>query len=323
MSCLFPIKFHRLPDGTTSLKESPEAISEFFVPCGQCGECRLSRARMWATRCVHEASRWETSSFITLTYKTIPKDKSLHPLHTRNFIRRLRDEIKVPFKYFLCGEYGDKGDRPHYHAIIFGYDFGLSKHLSPDTKKLATNLEVLHETEAFGCPELNAIWGHGFTSVGSLTFDSAAYVAQYSMKKVNGEKAASHYNGRHPEFMRSSRDPIGKQYALEYAHEIISNNSVISNDNEQPIPPYYLKQYEKHNFDLDKLKQLREEFSQTHTVEKSYIRAQKLDSKFKLKISKADAFRIRYAKDRYFNDLTNLEHSYDSVFSKRHQKKDL
>lgn len=303
MSCLFPLKFHRLSDGTTQIKETPEAISEFFVPCGQCGECRLSRARMWATRCVHESKQWQTSSFITLTYEKLPQNGSLHPLHSRNFIRRLRDEIRKPFKYFMCGEYGDRGDRPHYHAIIFGYDFGLSRYLSPDVKKSASNLELLHETEAFGCPELNKIWGHGFTSVGSLTFDSAAYVAQYSMKKVNGDKASSHYRGRTPEFMRCSRDPIGKQYALEYAQEIIQNNSVISNEATQPIPPYYLKQYEKNNFDLDALKQTREEFSQTHTIEKSYIRAQQLDSKFKLKKSKADALRIRYAKDRYFNDL--------------------
>ena len=261
----------------------------------------MSRARTWATRCVHESTQWKQSCFITLTYKTPPLNNSLDPDDTRNFIRRFRDRFKKPFKYFLVGEYGDNFDRPHYHALIFGTDFGYSNHNSPDKEKKTSNLQLLHDTDALSCPELNNIWGLGFTSVGELTFDSAAYCAQYAMKKINGPKAKAHYGNRHPEFMRTSQNAIGKQYALRYASEIINNNSVISNSEKQPIPPYYLKQYEKHNYSLDELKTLREEFSQSHTIEKSYIRASLLDSKFKLKISKADAFRIKYAKHPYFN----------------------
>jgi len=123
------------------------------------------------------------------------------------------------------------------------------------------------------------------------------------MKKVNGPKAKDHYGDKLPEFMRQSQEGIGKQYALRYAHEIISNNSVVSNETIQPVPNYYLKLYEKQNYDLSDLKIQREEFSQTHSIEKSYIRACQLDSKFKLKISKADAFRIRYATNDYFNSL--------------------
>lgn len=210
--------------------------------------------------------------------------------------------FKKPFKYFLVGEYGDNFDRPHYHALIFGTDFGYSNHNSLQKEKRTSDLQLLHDTDALSSPELNNIWGHGFTSVGELTFDSAAYCAQYAMKKINGPKASAHYGSRYPEFMRTSQNAIGKQYALKYADEILNNNSVISNGQQQPIPNYYLKQYEKHNFDLTPLKTLREEFSQSHSIEKSYVRALQLDSKFKLKISKSDAFRIRYAKDTYFNN---------------------
>lgn len=282
-----------------SLKNPP--IGHFYTPCGQCGECRLSRARTWATRCVHEASFWKESCFITLTYKDTPPNNSLCPEDARNFIRRFRDDFKKPFKYFLVGEYGDNFDRPHYHALIFGTDFGYSNHFRHSDDKKISDLELLHDTTALASPQLNKIWGHGFTSVGELTFDSAAYCAQYAMKKINGPKASSHYGSKHPEFMRTSQDAIGKQYALKYANEIIQNNSVISNDHPQPIPAYYLKQYEKHNYNLDELKIIREEFSQNHTIEKSYIRAQMLDSKFKLKISKSDAFRLKYAKDLYYS----------------------
>lgn len=256
---------------------------------------------MWATRCVHEATQWKASSFITLTYKTPPPGNTLCPDDTRNFIRRFRSVYRKPFKYFLVGEYGENFDRPHYHALIFGYDFGLTNYNCQNDKRQTSNLTQLHNTNALDCPELTQLWGLGYTSVGELTFDSAAYCAQYAMKKINGPNAHSHYQGRHPEFMRTSQNAIGKQYAHAFAKEIILNNNVLSNGVEQPIPNYYLKQYEKQNHDLTQLKIKREEFSQTHTIEKSYIRAVHLDSKFKLKISKADAFRIKYAKSQFFD----------------------
>ncbi|UOF78625.1 replication associated protein [Microviridae sp.] len=299
MSCLFPIPMHR--DSSGNVCSSKYSHTQFYVPCGQCGECRLSRARSWATRCVHEASQWKLNSFITLTYRTPPAGNSLDPQDTRNFIRKLRYHLDTPFKYFLVGEYGDNFDRPHYHALIFGYDFGLTNHRNPTEKQKTSDLNFLHNTSALDCPELNNLWGLGYTSVGELTFDSAAYCAQYAMKKINGPMAEKHYQGRHPEFMRTSQNAIGKQYASNFSKEIILNNSVISNGTEQPIPNYYLKLYEKQNLDLTNLKQQREEFSQTHSIEKSYIRACMLDSKFKLKASKSDAFRIKYAKEAFFS----------------------
>lgn len=266
----------------------------------------MSKARTWATRCTHEATLWQLNSFITLTYAKTPKDNSLDPEDTRNFIRRLRDHLKHPFKYFLVGEYGEKLDRPHYHALIFGHDFGLHKHtdktdpLSGKTdRKEKPQLQPLYETEALGCPELDTIWGLGHTSVGNLTFDSAAYTAQYAMKKVNGPKLKEHYGKKLPEFMRCSQEGIGKKYAIKFHQEIIDNNNVISNGVTQPIPSYYLRQYEKNNYNLDDLKIKREEFSETHSLEKSYIRASKLDSKFKLKASKTDKLLIHYLKHNY------------------------
>lgn len=308
MSCLFPIPMNR--DSSGNPCPAKHAHTQFYVPCGQCGECRMSRARQWATRCVHEAKNWKMNSFITLTYRKPPPNNSLAPHDTKLFIERLRYQIGKNFKYFLCGEYGDQNDRPHYHAIIFGYDFGWSRRdlfqspllLSKQLKQTEISvLAPLNGTEALASTELDEIWGLGHTSVGALTFDSAAYVAQYSMKKINGPSAVKHYGSRHPEFMRTSQNAIGKQFAREYAKEIITHNSVISNGTPQPIPNYYLKQFEKQGLDLTELKQKREEFSQDHSIQKSYVRAQKLDSKFKFKISKADAFRVRYATDRYFD----------------------
>jgi len=305
LSCLFPLKRYRDASGILITKEKLATGQPLWLPCGQCGECRLSRARQWATRCTHEATQWKNSSFITLTYKENPK--TLCPEDTRNFIRRLREKKGNNFKYFLVGEYGENFDRPHYHALIFGYDFGYTKYKKiKDPKKEESSKEhELHNTDAITSSELDDIWALGYTSVGELTFDSAAYCAQYATKKINGSMAENHYQGRHPEFMRQSKNAIGKQYALHYAQEIIQHNSVMANGEKQPVPQYYLKQYEKQNYNLDKLKQKREEFSQDHSIQKSYVRAQNLNSKFNKKISSTDKLRVEYAKKLYLDNPDN------------------
>lgn len=286
--------------------------TSFFVPCGQCLDCRLSRARSWAIRCTHEATRWKNSSFITLTYRENPG--TLCPIDSRNFIRNLRTSIGSNFKYFLVGEYGENFDRPHYHALIFGHDFGFSdyqkrsfKTTSPNLFNLAGikdfsgshDLRILKDTDALGSKQLEDIWGYGFASVGELTFDSAMYCAQYATKKLTGA-AKSKYQGRHPEFSRQSRNAIGREYSHAYADEIISNNEVISNGIKQPIPPYYLKQFEKLGKNLDDLRASREEFSSSHTLEKSYTRASILNAKFGKKFPILDSKKYDYVKRNFY-----------------------
>lgn len=286
--------------------------TSFFVPCGQCLDCRLSRARSWATRCTHEASRWKNSSFITLTYRENPG--TLCPIDARNFIRNLRTNIGPNFKYFLVGEYGENFSRPHYHALIFGYDFGFSEYQQKSFKYSNSNLfslanikesfhtsdlTVLENTSALASQQLSDIWGYGFASVGELTFDSAMYCSQYATKKLTGA-AKSKYQGRYPEFHRQSRNAIGKEYAIQYADEIISNNQVMSNGIQQPIPPYYLKLFEKLGKNLDELRATREEFSSSHTLEKSYTRASILNAKFGKKFPILDSEKLDYVKRNFY-----------------------
>ena len=38
--------------------------------------------------------------------------------------KRLRDRVGYGrFRFYACGEYGETTNRPHYHAILFNYDF--------------------------------------------------------------------------------------------------------------------------------------------------------------------------------------------------------
>lgn len=54
---------------------------------------------------------------------------SLNRLDVRNWLKKCRIEYKrkfgkalPPFKYAICGEYGPRGGRPHYHGLFFGLD---------------------------------------------------------------------------------------------------------------------------------------------------------------------------------------------------------
>ena len=79
----------------------------------------------------------------------------------------------------MCGEYGDAGNRPHYHAILFGWNPNDWMYLfdSPSGEPIYTS-EIIEK-----------VWGQGFVTIGSVSFESAAYVARYCMKKITGKKA--------------------------------------------------------------------------------------------------------------------------------------
>ncbi|ACZ33198.1 conserved hypothetical protein [Chlamydia pneumoniae LPCoLN] len=96
-----------------------------LMPCLKCRFCRTQHAKVWSYRCVHEASLYEKNCFLTLTYddKHLPQYGSLVKLHLQLFLKRLRDRISPhKIRYFGCGEYGTKLQRPHYHLLIFNYD---------------------------------------------------------------------------------------------------------------------------------------------------------------------------------------------------------
>ena len=90
------------------------------IPCGQCVGCRLERSRVWAVRCVHEASLHERNCFITLTYndENLPSDRSLKMKHYQDFMKRLRKRYGEGIRFFHCGEYGSLNQRPSLSCYI-------------------------------------------------------------------------------------------------------------------------------------------------------------------------------------------------------------
>jgi len=205
------------------------------LPCGKCMGCRLERSRQWAVRCMHEASLHEDNCFVTLTYSDefLPFDGSLNKKHLQDFFKRLRHHFS--FRYFSCGEYGDDFGRPHYHVCFFGCDF-------PD-KVLwkSSGGYSLYESKL-----LSDVWGMGFCPIGSLTFDSAAYVARYCTKKVTGAASSSHYQGKQPEFgLMSNKPGIGADWYRKWKEDCFPSDYLVINGVKCKPPRYYDKMLEK------------------------------------------------------------------------------
>lgn len=173
------------------------------VPCGQCVGCRLERSRQWAVRCVHESQMHKENCFITLTYapEHLPADQSLHYRDFQLFMKRLRKRFsgKV-IRFYMCGEYGENFGRPHFHACLFGHNFDD-----------LTLWKVQNKQKLYRSKTLEELWPFGHSSVGTVTFESAAYVARYIMKKVTGEAAELHYTFRRS-FNRGDIRPPARVY---------------------------------------------------------------------------------------------------------------
>jgi len=215
-------------------REAPKDGKAITLPCGKCLSCLLERARQWAVRCMHEARMHEQNSFLTLTYDNehLPKDGSLKVEHCQDFMKRLRSRISpTKVRFFLGGEYGEKLSRPHYHVLLFGYDF-------PD-KRPAGNQggHVLYESRL-----LNEVWGQGGARIGSVSFETAAYVANYAQKKVVGSQKVvnAHYQGRKPEFLLMSRRPgIGATWFARFSSDVFPRDEVVVRGRSTRPPRFY------------------------------------------------------------------------------------
>lgn len=243
----------------------PSAVIK--LPCGQCVGCRLERSRQWAIRCVHEASLYENNSFITLTYadEFLPEDRSLKLRHFQLFMKRLRKKYGADIRFYHCGEYGEKYGRPHYHAIIFNHDF-VDKSL----------WKVINGQRLYVSDDLARLWPFGHSSIGSVTFESAAYVARYIMKKINGDAADAHYKWidpetgevfqRAPEYTTMSRRPgIGSGWYSKFNSDVYPADFVVMNGKKMKPPKYYDGLYERDDrFAFDELKDARAINAATH-----------------------------------------------------------
>lgn len=217
---------------------------------------------------MHEASLYEQNSFITLTYNNdhLPPNGSIVVEHTQDFMKRLRDRIcshtgcKVQYtqikgrklrwqcsgrcpkiRSFGCAEYGEKLSRPHYHIVLFNWQF-------PDLKfwRYSGNDWSDKKWPVYRSQMLEELWTYGFSEVGTVTFESVAYVARYVTKKINGAKKETHYGDKLPEraVCVSNREGIGLPWLKKHAKECLATDSVVIKGKENRVPRYYCKKLE-------------------------------------------------------------------------------
>ena len=251
MTCRTPLRQYHAESGWSFNPAKPHTESR-DIDCGVCIDCRIRKSRDWAIRAYHEQAMHKRSCFVTLTYAENPV--TLRRLDVQLFFKSLRN-AGFKFSYFGCGEYGDKTLRPHYHIILFGIDFAADRYPWRKTEKGFIQ---------YRSATLEKHWPHGNAEIGEATEQSAAYVARYTLKKINGDFAneADIETGLRPYdrilpdervmevakemLFVSLRPAIGLRWFLKYGAEVYPADTVVMNGKEYKPPKYYdtlLKKY--------------------------------------------------------------------------------
>lgn len=240
MPCFGPLNGYRPKTGKKLVFDVRKSLDGLLikVPCGRCTGCRLERVRQWAMRCMHEKRMHSMSSFLTLTYDDdhLPLGQTLVLDDLQRFMKRLRKVTGNGLRFYACGEYGELNLRPHYHVLLFNYDFDDKSRIS----LLAKSGNALYTSKV-----LSGLWTDGFSCVGDVSFDSCAYVARYVMKKRMGEpngERSCRFTGivALPEFTVMSRRPgLGTGYLEKYGDELLIHDSVVFSGREMRPPRFY------------------------------------------------------------------------------------
>ena len=275
MPCLAPLTAYRPKQGSETnrlvfRKDQSETGVKVQVPCGQCVECRLDSSRQWAIRLMKERACHERVSFLTLTYDDahLPEGGSLVKRDVALFHKRLHNRLlrdrDYGIRFYYSGEYGETYGRPHYHSIIFGFDF-------PDKQFYKRNSrdEPIFVSEF--CREL---WPFGRNGIGDVTFESCAYVAGYVTDKItvgHDDRSRAKFEAKYgrydsegrfftvlPEFSGMSRRPgIGKPWFDRYAAETYRDDGVVVSGKFVRPPRYFDNLFDE--IDSERLSMLKKE----------------------------------------------------------------
>lgn len=164
-----------------------DLVKPVDIPCGRCPECLKRKISGWSFRLIQEEKKSTSAYFLTLTYDTatVPltasKFMNLDKRDVQLFFKKLRKTHSSKLKYYLCGEYGSKTNRPHYHVILFNARVDL----------------------------IQPAWQHGSIHYGSVSGASIGYTLKY----ISKPKRIPLFPGddRLPEFSLMSKG-LGAQY---------------------------------------------------------------------------------------------------------------
>ena len=165
-------------------------------------------------------------------------------------MKKLRKKYGANIRFYHCGEYGELNNRPHYHALLFNFDFEDKIHY-----------KTHNGNKYYISNSLSDLWDHGYSVIGDLTFQSAAYVARYCLKKVTGKDSAQYYETkierigpktgtvytrtikRKKEYSTMSRRPgVGHGWYKKFKKDVYPRDYVINDGVKMRPPKYYDRQ---------------------------------------------------------------------------------
>lgn len=287
-------------DSVVCAGDDPEAITPGgfpykLIPCGKCVGCRMAYSKQWATRCMMELESHDSAYFVTLTYNDqfVPRSYfsdengeaqlslTLSRRDFQLFIKRLRFAFPNDnIRYFAAGEYGDNTWRPHYHAIIFGLHLndlvpsgkspeGFQYYYSPAFQRCWSQQVNLLGDRDKSVPYTEM----GYALLSPVTWETSAYVARYTMKKLRGAEAKFYEKfALEPPFSAMSLKPgIGAEYLKNhpdaYQHQFL--NLVTEKGGRQVMPPRYLDRL----FEIDHPEQMAEIKAARERISKAAVAA--------------------------------------------------
>lgn len=165
-----------------------------------------------------EAQLHQNNSFLSLSYsdEKVPSDFGLNYRDLRLFIGRLRDRIAPQrIRFYGAGEYETTGERrwnPHFHVALFGFPpcvYGRSAFAKVSGKC------------CYFCDLVFDTWNNGYVVLGTLTWHSAHYVAQYVTKKATKDAGNIPPGCAAPAARMSMRPGIAHGYAKAMAASLL------------------------------------------------------------------------------------------------------
>ncbi len=184
------------------------------------------RTSGWSFRLVKEGMVSNAALFVTLTYDNIhvPITKrgflTLNKKDLQDYFKRLRKLQKVKIKYFVCGEYGERTLRPHYHLIIFN-----------------AHTENVFKAWRLKSKDIGSIY------IGNVSEASIGYTLKYMQKP--GKIPIHKNDDRQKEFQLMSKG-LGKAYLTEkmiqwHKEDIENRMYVPMKDGKKIAMPRYYK----------------------------------------------------------------------------------
>lgn len=210
-----------------------DKVQKMPVPCGKCVYCKTRKVNAWAFRIAEEEKYSYSAYFLTLTFEDKHIKATENGLMTlqkqpfQKFIKRLRKYEETngnnnKLTYYMCGEYGGKTHRPHYHVLLFN----------------ATEKGINYAWKDPDCKQGKQL---GHIHWGKVEEGSIKYTVKY-MTKI-GKIPMYDGDDRLKEFSLMSKG-LGKKYIEKMKNwhlEDIQNRSSVTLKGgiKQPMPRYY------------------------------------------------------------------------------------